>query len=331
MEMPSLTDDSQALVLLCSSLALPPRSGAEGPAPLTLSQWNQLSLKIGRSPLQRPGALLGRAADDLAGTLGLPTEEADRIAGLLGRAGRLTLELEGLYAKGLWLVTRVDEAYPAHLRATLKQTAPTLLFGAGPRPLLQRPGLAIVGSRNIDEAGAAFAREVGRRAAAVKLAVVSGGARGTDRLAMEGALDGGGTAIGVLADSLERTIRQPDLRQLLLEDRLVLTTPYSPTAGFSVGAAMGRNRVIYGLAELGVVVSSEVETGGTWAGAVEALKGGWCPVFVREAPNAPAGNRALLKRGALPLTEADVAASDDLPAWLRGQVPARPVERDLFA
>ena len=88
-------------------------------------------------------------------------------------------------------------------------------------------------------------------------------------------------AIGVLADSLEATVRKWDVRELLLDGRLVLLTPYGPAAGFSVGAAMGRNKVIYGLAEFAIVVSSDFQTGGTWGGAVEALKAGWCPVFVR--------------------------------------------------
>src|SRR5206468_1140399 len=136
--------------------------------------------------------------------------------------------------------------------------------------------------RNIDEAGAAFAREVGRKAAAAKLLVVSGGARGTDRIAMDGALEADGNAVGAMADTLETTARKSDVRELLLDGRLVLLTPYLPAAGFSVGAAMGRNKIIYGLADFAVVVSSDYQTGGTWAGAVEALKAGWCPVFVRE-------------------------------------------------
>jgi predicted Rossmann fold nucleotide-binding protein DprA/Smf involved in DNA uptake len=140
--------------------------------------------------------------------------------------------------------------------------------------LLHRAGLAIIGSRNIDEAGVAFAKEVGRKAVAGGLAVVSGGARGTDRIAMDGAMEAGGVVFGVLADSLEATVRKTDVRQLLLDSRLVLLTPYVPTAGFSVGAAMGRNKFIYGLSDFAMVVSSDHQTGGTWAGAVEALKAG---------------------------------------------------------
>jgi DNA processing protein len=191
---------------------------------------------------------------------------------------------------------------------------------------LSKGGVAVIGSRNIDEAGAAFAREVGRRAAAARLPVVSGGARGTDRLAMEGALEAGGVALGVLADSLERTVRQPDLRQLLLDSQLVLLTPYAPAAGFSVGAAMGRNKVIYGLADYAVVVSSDYQTGGTWAGATEALKGGWCPVFAREGPNVPKGNQELLKQGAAPLPESELSQIEDL----REHAKSPATQRDLF-
>jgi hypothetical protein len=54
-------------------------------------------------------------------------------------------------------VARVDDLYPPHLRDTLKDKAPAVLSGAGDIRLLQQPGGAVVGSRNIDEAGAAEA------------------------------------------------------------------------------------------------------------------------------------------------------------------------------
>jgi predicted Rossmann fold nucleotide-binding protein DprA/Smf involved in DNA uptake len=147
---------------------------------------------------------------------------------------------------------------------------------------------------------------------------------------MGAALDAGGIALGVLADSLERTVRQPDLRQLLLDGQLVLLTPYAPTAGFSVGGAMGRNKVIYGLADFAVVVSSDFQTGGTWAGAAEALKAGWCPVFARDGADVPKGNRELLKLGAAPLGRGELEAASSLPEWLLEHAQRKPVERDLF-
>ena len=121
---------------------------------------------------------------------------------------------------------------------------------------------------------------------------------------MQAALEAGGRAFGALADSLERTARQPDVREFVSDGKLVLLTPYAPDAGFSVGAAMGRNKLIYGLAEFAVVVSSDHQTGGTWAGAVEALKGDWCPVLVRDGHGVPRGNKELLKFGARALSVA---------------------------
>src|SRR5262249_43469443 len=160
-------------------------------------------------------------------------------------------------------------------------------------------------------------RATGRKAVQSKLAVVSGGARGSDRLAMEGALEAGGVALGALADSLEATIRKADVRDFIQDGRLVMVTMYAPNAGFSVGAAMGRNKVIYGLSDFAVIVSSDLQTGGTWAGATEALKAGWCPVFVRDGANLPKGNAALIKLGAVPLPEAEFANILNLATWLK--------------
>jgi predicted Rossmann fold nucleotide-binding protein DprA/Smf involved in DNA uptake len=325
-----LNDDGLVMLALCSAFALPAGSRAGEPAPFTLSEWNKLARQIQDSPLKQPAALPGRTADELAKALVLPPEDAERLARLLDRSGRLALELEGLSSRGMWAITRIVESYPKKLRDTLKHQAPTVLFGAGDVQLLSRGGVAVIGSRNIDEVGTAFAQEVGRKAAGARLPVVSGGARGTDRLAMGAALEAGGIAFGVLADSLERTVRQPDLRQLLLDGQLVLLTPYAPTAGFSVGAAMGRNKVIYGLADFAVVVSSDYQTGGTWAGAAEALKAGWCPVFARDGANVPKGNRELLKLGAAPLAEGELHTADNLADWLRDHARTKPVERDLF-
>jgi predicted Rossmann fold nucleotide-binding protein DprA/Smf involved in DNA uptake len=325
-----LSDDGMVLLALCSGFALPEGSAAGETAPFTLSEWNKLARQVHDSPLRQPAALQGRTATDLAHDLAIPSEDAERIVRLLDRSGRLALELEGLFSRGLWALTRMDEPYPKKLRDTLKRQAPTVLFGAGDPQLLSRGGIAVIGSRNIDEAGTAFAQEVGRKAAAAQVPVVSGGARGTDRLAMGAALEAGGKAFGVLADSLERTVRQPDLRQLLLDGQLVLLTPYVPTAGFSVGGAMGRNKVIYGLADFAVVVSSDFQTGGTWAGSVEALKAGWCPVFARDGTDVPKGNRELLKLGAAPLPESELSRTSDLPSWLGQHTKAKAMERDLF-
>src|ERR1019366_2064299 len=179
-----LGDDGLVLLALCSAFGLPEGAAAGETAPFTLSEWNKLARQIHDSPLKQPAALQGRTAADLARELSIAPDDAERVVRLLDRSGRLALELEGLFSRGLWAVTRADEQYPAKLRDQLKHQAPTVLFGAGSLQLLSRGGVAVIGSRNIDAAGTAFALAVGRKAAAARLPVISGGARGTDRLAM---------------------------------------------------------------------------------------------------------------------------------------------------
>jgi len=91
----------------------------------------------------------------------------------------------------------------------------------------------------------------------------------------------------------------------------VLVSPYHPAAGFSAGAAMARNKLIYALADVAVVVSSASGTGGTWEGATEAIKAGWVPVLVRDDDSVPDGNRELIRRGAhaLPANAIDESAT----------------------
>ncbi len=323
-----LSDDGAAVVMLCSQLAL--GNGDEpGVLPLTLREWNALARRIHDSEMKRPSALLGVSAEDLARCLGVTLAEAERIAQLLARGGGVALELEQLAASGIWCVTRADESYPARIRNTLKNQAPAVLFGAGDMRIFEKPAIGIVGSRDLDENGGDFARRLGAVCARFLVAVVSGGARGTDRIAMQGALDADGYAIGVLPDSLIRTIRQPDVRQFIADGRLVLLTPYRPDNGFSVGAAMGRNKIIYGAADFSVVVSSDYHKGGTWAGAVETLAAGWCPVFVRSGDKGP-GNQELINKGARPISDTDLEGVDDLVEWMKNHAGSHPQQAELL-
>jgi DNA processing protein len=309
-----LSADSQAILLLCSYLGLPP--GSE-PGPLKLREWNELATKIHSSPFGRPGALLEADASELQSSIGISADEAERLRTLLDRGGALAIELERLESLGIWTITRADETYPVRYRERLKAAAPAVLFGAGPVENIGKPGLAIVGSRNVDEEGTAAAEFCGRVCANVNWVVYSGAARGVDESAMVACLERGGNVVGVLADSLEKAIRAPVPRQALSDEQLTLLTPYSPKAPFSVGSAMGRNKLIYALADYALVLASDAESGGTWAGAIEALKAGWTLVFVRDGANVPKGNRKLLQRGAIAFPFPFPGEADDLPTWLR--------------
>ncbi len=319
----ALTTDAQAILLLCSPLGLTARSNLE---PLTLREWNPLARQL-HALGKRPAALLGLAAADLQGLLGVLPTEAERLARLLERGGTLAIAVERLATLGIWVVTRADSHYPLRLRQRLKEGAPTVLFGAGSLELPGQTGLAVVGSRNVDGAGQLLAEWVGSACAQSRLVVYSGGARGVDTVALNAALGAQGRAVGVLADSLERAIRMPDARAALTRRMLTLMTPYAPNADFTVGGAMGRNRLIYALADYALVVACEkAGQGGTWSGAMEALKGGWVPVFVAEGPTVPGGNRELLQQGALPFPAQVPGPAGGLLEWLAEHAVAAPKE-----
>jgi predicted Rossmann fold nucleotide-binding protein DprA/Smf involved in DNA uptake len=107
------------------------------------------------------------------------------------------------------------------------------------------------------------------------------------------------------------------------DGQICLVTPYKPTAAFSVGNAMGRNKVIYGLAGRTIVVAADHEGGGTWAGAVETLKNHYGRIASWTGRGSGAGNSALVKQGADELS--DIAHLDEL---LHESVVATPIENE---
>ena len=179
----------------------------------------------------------------------------------------------------------------------------------------------MVGSRHVDDVLIDYTMAVGQLAARAGKTLVSGGAKGIDQAAMRGALEVGGRVCGVLADSLEKTTMNREHRNLLLEGQLTLISPYDPSAGFNVGNAMQRNKLIYALADASLVVSSDVGKGGTWAGAIEQLdKLNFVPVYVRSTGEPSAGLDALRKKGALAWSNPQDGES--LEAVFGAQAPA---------
>ncbi len=192
-----------------------------------------------------------------------------------------------------------------------------MLHAAGPVGFLHGGGVAVVGSHDVSPAAAEVAKAVAAAAAQSGRVVISGGARGTDRLAMNAAAAADGRVVGVLADALVKTANDAEVRRLIGDDRLCLATPYAPTAPFSTGNAMGRNKLIYASADVTLVVASDLEQGGTWAGATEALQHGYGRVAVWTGDGAGAGNAALAKLGAVAVSDVDafdhVASAEPAP------------------
>jgi predicted Rossmann fold nucleotide-binding protein DprA/Smf involved in DNA uptake len=254
--------------------------------------------------VEDPGRLLGLDEKATSGLLVGTKLHAERIQGLLGRATALAFELERRERTGVHVLSPFDEGYPSRLRDRLVTAAPPVLYAVGALELMQTDGLGIVGSRDVSPAGAEVARSAAAAAVERGLSVVSGGAKGVDQVAMAVAFQAGGTVIGVLADSLDRRLKDPDTRRAMGEGCVCLITQYKPDAGFSVANAMGRNKVVYALSQVTLVIASDLGRGGTWEGAIEALKRGYgaTAVWMGDGDGAGGGNAALVDRGGRPIT-----------------------------
>ncbi len=295
--MPSLSQNTQAILLLMAPLIA--GRGSSSSELLTPGEYKRLARHL-REIQRQPADLVSPNASELLRACQPVIEEA-RLQRLLGRGFLLSQVIERWQARAIWVISRADAEYPRRLKTRLREDAPAVLYGCGDIGLLDSGGIAVVGSRHVDESLIDYTMAVGKLAARAHRTLVSGGAKGIDQAAMRGALEAGGKVSGVLADSLERTTMNRENRNLLLEGQLVLISPYDPGAGFNVGNAMQRNKLIYALADASLVVSSDLNKGGTWTGAVEQLdKLKFVPVYVRSTGESSVGLDALTGKGALP-------------------------------
>src|SRR5450759_5520205 len=283
-----LSPSTEVTLLVCGRFGKLETVEAE---PLELSEYNKLESWLAEAGLE--WGHLPQAESDR-----MPIEP-QRLVRLLARGAAMALALEAWLSRGMWVLSRNDDAYPRRLRE-LDRRSPPLLYGAGDASLLSASGhsLAVVGSRDIDARSVEYTQRVGRACGSEGITVTSGGARGVDNQAVGAALERGGGAIAILADGLGRAAVSGENREWLEEGDLVLASPYYPEAGFNVGNAMARNKYIYAMVDAALIVSTSHGSGGTWSGAIEALKRGSPPVFVRTEDGAPDGNFRLLEEGA---------------------------------
>lgn len=287
-----LSATAQATLLLTSYFS---KTSSEDAKPLTNAEWGRFALWL-KEKSTTPAELLVTDPKALLHGWYDARISVDRIVQLLNRGHSLAIAMEKWQRAGLWVVTRSDPEYPWRLKQRLKTDSPPVLFGCGNRALLNAGGLAVIGSRNANDADLMFTNEVGAKAALERIAIISGGARGVDETAMLGAIKQGGVVIGVMADSLLKAATSSKWRKGLMDGHAVLVSPFYPEAGFSAGNAMARNKYIYCLADTSLVIHSG-KKGGTLNGAEENLKKVWVPLWVKHTMDKDAANADLVAKG----------------------------------
>jgi predicted Rossmann fold nucleotide-binding protein DprA/Smf involved in DNA uptake len=319
--MPAPSANTQAVLLLTSPLLQEGGKGSGKDPVLSAAEYAQLAAAL-QQERQQPADLINGSRDTLLSTLSA-SFSSERLNRLLSRGFQLSQAVEHWANRSISVIGRADPTYPRRFKQRLKRAAPPLLYACGDLDLLNAPALAVVGSRSTPEALLRQAEAVGSLAASAGVVIASGAAKGIDETAMLGSLAAGGCAIGVVADSLEKVSARPIWRRALLEGRLLLLSSDAPSARFQVWRAMGRNKLIYALADAALVVSSAKGEGGTWAGATEQLQSlHFCPVHVLSDPRGGPGLAALAEIGAHRWP--DPGSPEALQALLRGtdQLPS---------
>lgn len=208
------------------------------------------------------------------------------------------------YEKGIRILTFQDAAYPERLRNI--DDPPLVLYCRGVVPNLNGLAVAVVGTRKVSAYGIVQARKMGQGLSACGCTVISGGARGVDTAAMEGALQGASPIVGVLGCGVD--VVYPPENKRLFERTMAsgcLISEYPPGTSPLPEHFPVRNRIISGLS-LGVLVVEAPESSGALVTANRALNQG------RDVFTIPAnvdsisckGNLNLLRDGAIMVRDA---------------------------
>ncbi len=164
-----------------------------------------------------------------------------------------------LEREGITAITHISRDYPKALNFA---DAPKVLYVKGDVSLLDKGGVSIIGSRHCTPYGMTVAKMLGKTAADGGITVISGGAKGIDSAALEGAIENGGKTVAVLGFGIN-VVYPKENRELfslickngaLVSEYPLDTPPYQ--SNFPA-----RNRIIAGLCDLLAVVESNVKSG----------------------------------------------------------------------
>jgi DNA processing protein len=175
------------------------------------------------------------------------------------------------------------------------------LWSCGSLEGLERPTVAIVGTRAATTYGKSLARRFARELSAAGCCIMSGLALGIDAAAHQGALDAGGPTIGVLGSGHNCFFpaRNRALAEQMVERGGAVLSPYAPTRPALPHQFLERNGVVAALSDAVVVIEAPARSGAlntaTWAA-------GRIPVFAvpGDVDRAHvAGCHALIRDGAI--------------------------------
>ncbi len=206
-----------------------------------------------------PQRVLAASAGQLAVVPGIGPDTAAAIA-----SWETTVDLSGELRRiaefGCHVVIQSDPEYPPLLREIYDP--PTVLYVKGSLLANDKNAIALVGSRQTTTYGTEVARRLGYQLAYTGVTVVSGGARGIDTAAHQGALSAKGRTLAVLGTGINRVFPPENLElyERMAEAGAIVTQfPFNRPAdkqSFPI-----RNRIVAGMTLGTVVVEANLASG----------------------------------------------------------------------
>jgi DNA processing protein len=219
---------------------------------------------------------------------------------------------------------------------------PLMLFLEGRVDLLQRPSLAVVGSRQATPQGLAHARQFANVLSHAGVTVVSGLATGIDGAAHEGALAGPGSTLAVIGTGPDIVYpsRHGGLWRRIAQDGLVLSE-HAPGTPALAHHFPHRNRIIAGLTRGTLVVEATLKSGSLITarlameggrevfavpGSIQSPQAKGCHELIRQGAQLVESAQEILESLGLPVSPTDSPAP---PASAAGAaVPDAPESAD---
>lgn len=204
-------------------------------------------------------AILKASRQQLLQVRGIGEETAEAIANW-ETAIDLGNELKRIQDFGCHVLTQADEEYPEMLRQIYDP--PIVLYVKGRLTAKDKNGVAMVGSRQTTHYGIEVARKLAYQLAYVGVTVVSGGARGIDTAAHQGALSAKGRTVAVLGTGINIVFppENGELFERIAANGAVITQfPFNRNAdkqSFPI-----RNRIVAGMTLGTVVVEANLSSG----------------------------------------------------------------------
>lgn len=227
---------------------------------------------------------------------------------------------------------RGDAAYPSALDDC--PDPPRTLWARGDLEVLQRPTVAIVGTRRATAYAERVTRQLASTLARAGACVISGLARGVDAAAHRGALEVGGATVAVLGTGLDVCYPKGHATlQRQIGDQGLLLSELAPDDTAHRGSFPKRNRIIAALARVTIVVEAGVKSGAliTAGHALEMNRTVAAVPGPIDVPQAQGSNELLRDGAAVVASMADALALLGLTAPIRlHELPEGTAERTIW-